>query len=195
MKRAEKREHLVDVAIDLFNQHGYHASGVDQIIAQAGIAKTTLYRHFASKEDLIIAALNKIDRRFRDDMRAAVDKATRDPKKKVLATFDFLERWFRDHTFYGCPFMAAAGEYGDRTDPIFQAAMMHKRLMMAYFEELTRAAGLSCPAEVAEEINLLHEGATAVAQITNDPKTARKAKSVAAKIIDNASASGLKRSA
>ena len=185
MKRAEKREHLIDVATEMFNRLGYHVVGVDQIIAEAGIAKTTLYRHFKSKDELIVEVLRRIDARSRNDMRQAIDALAQDPKQKLLASFDFLETWFKDNTFYGCPFMSAAGEYNDRTNPVFQEVMLHKRLVIAYFEELARAANLDDPAWVAEEINLLHEGATAVAQINGDPATARKAKAIAARLITN----------
>ena len=134
MKRSQKRAHLIDVAAALFNRLGYHAAGVDRVIAEAGIAKTTLYRHFKSKEELIVAVLRRIDEQFREDMRQAVDKAARDPKQKILATFDFLEGWFKEETFYGCPFMSAAGEYSERPSAVFQEAAMHKRLVVAYFE-------------------------------------------------------------
>jgi AcrR family transcriptional regulator len=184
MKRAQKREHLIEVATELFNRCGYHASGIDRVIAEAGIAKTTLYRHFKSKEDLIVAVLQRIDAQYRADMRDAVDGKTNDAKRKLLATFDVLEDWFKGRTFYGCPFMSAASEYNLRSSPVFQAAMLHKRLMLAYFEELARAAGLSEPVRVAGEINLLHEGAIAVAQINGDSATARLAKEAAARLID-----------
>ena len=187
MKRAQKREHLIDVATEMFNRRGYHAVGVDQIIAEAGIAKTTLYRHFNSKDELIVSVLRRIDEQYRDDMRQAIDALAHTPKQKLLASFDFLENWFKDKTFYGCPFMSAAGEYNVRTNPVFQEALLHKRLVIAYFEELARAAELNEPTRVAEEINLLHEGATAVAQINGDPTTARKAKAVAARLIEDAS--------
>ncbi len=183
MRRAEKREHLMEIATALFNRRGYHAVGVDQVIAEAGIAKTTLYRHFKSKEDLIVAVLRRVDEQFRNDMRQAVDSTRRVARQKLLATFDFLEGWFGDKTFHGCPFMGAAGEYGERNSPVFQAAAMHKRLMVAYFEELARAAGLNHPARIAEEINLLHEGAIAVAHVTGMPEAACKAKAVAVKLL------------
>ena len=191
MKRAEKRDHLINVAAKIFNRLGYHAAGVDHVIAEAGIAKTTLYRHFDSKEDLIVAVLKRIDEQYRDDMRGAVDRAAADgaadvPSDRLLATFDFLEAWFRDKSFYGCPFTSAAAEYSERRSPVFQEAMMHKRLVAAYFEELACAAGLREPRRLAEEINLLHEGATAVAHITGDAGEARKAKLVAALLIDRA---------
>jgi len=189
MKRAEKREHLVEVATELFNRCGYHASGVDQVIADSGIAKTTLYRHFRTKEDLIVAVLQRIDVQYREGMRVAVDRLARKPIDKLLATFDVLEDWFRGKTFYGCPFMSAASEYNVRNSPVFQEVVLHKRLMIAYFEELARAAGLSEPARIAAQINILHEGATAVVQINGDPAMARLAKAIATQLVEAASES------
>lgn len=186
MKRAQKREHLIEVATRLFNRLGYHAAGIDRVIAEAGIAKTTLYRHFGSKDELIVAVLRRIDDQYRDAMRQAVDASAREPRQRLLATFDYLETWFKDALFFGCPFMSAAGEFADRLSPVFQEAVLHKRLMVAYFEELARAAQLNGPRQLAEEINLLHEGAIAVAHITGDPDTAVKAKSVAARLIESA---------
>ena len=186
MKRAQKREHLIEVATELFNRCGYHASGIDRVIAEAGVAKTTLYRHFRTKEDLIVAVLQRIDAQHREGLRATVDQLAHEPKQKILASFDVLEDWFRGNSFYGCPFMSAASEYNVRTSPVFQVVVLHKRLMIAYFEELARAAGLDEPARIGEEINLLQEGATAVAQVNGDPSTARRAKAMAARLIDAA---------
>jgi AcrR family transcriptional regulator len=186
MKRAQKRDHLIEVATELFNRCGYHASGIDRVIAEAGVAKTTLYRHFRTKEDLIVAVLQRIDAQHREGLRATVDQLAHEPKQKILASFDVLEDWFRGNSFYGCPFMSAASEYNVRTSPVFQVVVLHKRLMIAYFEELARAAGLDEPARIGEEINLLHEGATAVAQVNGDPSTARRAKAMAARLIDAA---------
>jgi len=186
MKRAEKKSQLLETAIDLFKRGGYHGSGVDRIIAESGIAKTTLYRHFKSKEGLIVAVLSTIDERFRDDMRAFVEARTGDPAERLLATFDFLESWFDEGEFYGCPFMSAASEYNDRTDVVFQEARQHKRLVLAYFEELARAAGLADPKAIAEQVNLLHEGAVAVMQINRDKDAAPRARETARLLIQAA---------
>ncbi len=184
MKRAEKREHLIEVAAEVFNRLGYHAAGVDHVIAEAGIAKTTLYRHFESKEDLIVAVLKRLDEKYRNDMRVAVDKSAKTPEQKLLATFDFLESWFSGDSFYGCPFVSAAAEYGEARGAVFHEAVMHKRLVVAYFEELARAAKLPDPHRLADDINLLHEGATAAAHITGDSGQASKAKGIAALLIN-----------
>ena len=187
MKRAEKRDHLIAVAADIFNRYGYHAAGVDQVIKEAGIAKTTLYRHFKSKDELIIAALNRIDERVLSQLRASVDKMASKPEDKLLATFDTLESWFKDPAFYGCPFMGAISEHSDRDHPIFQAALMHKRLTLAYLEELAYAANLNDPKKVAAQINILREGVVSVAQVFGTPESAGQAKAIAAKLIEAAS--------
>ena len=171
------------VARELFNRLGYRAVGIDQVIAESGVAKTTLYRHFPSKEDLIVAVLQSIDEEFRDDMRVFVDAQARQPQDKIEATFDYLYRWFKSDAFYGCPFINAAGEFGDRGSAVFHAAALHKRLMVAYFEELARSAKVARPKQAAEEINLLHEGAIAVAHITGDGRVAVKAKAAARKML------------
>ncbi|THK36444.1 TetR/AcrR family transcriptional regulator [Ensifer sp. MPMI2T] len=183
MRRSEIRGHLLDTALRLFNQHGYHATGIDLIIAEAGVAKTTLYRHFETKEELILAALERRDEEDRNAMRAFVEQQTRDPAERLLATFDFLEATVRDKQFRGCMFLSAAGEHKDTVDPVFRAALMHKRLVLAYFEELAHAARFAEPKRIAIEINLLHEGAVAVAQITRTAEPTRQAKRMAQQLL------------
>ncbi len=119
MRRSEIREHLLETALRLFNQHGYHATGVDLIIADAGVAKTTLYRHFENKEDLILAALERRDEEDRNAMRAFVEQHASDPVERLLTTFDFLETTVRDKQFRGCMFMSAAGNTRTRSIPCF----------------------------------------------------------------------------
>ena len=183
MKRAEKREHLIETAARVFGRAGYHGAGVDHVINEAGIAKTTLYRHFKSKDDLIVAVLQRLDKQFREDMRNFVDSRASDPPDKLLATFDYLEQWFGGETFHGCPFVSAAGEFGHPDSAVFRASVEHKQLMIDYFEELARAAKLRRPKQVANEINLLHEGATAVAHVGGSAKAARTAKAIASRLL------------
>ena len=183
MRRSQIRDHLLETALRLFYQHGYHATGIDLIIAEAGVAKTTLYRHFETKEDLILAALEQRDEQDRDAMRAFVEQRASDPVERLLVTFDFLETLFRDERFRGCMFVSAAGEHKDTVNPVFRAAVMHKRLVLAYFEELAHAARFAEPKRIAAEINLLHEGAIAVAQITRTAEPARQAKRMAAQLL------------
>lgn len=183
MRRSEIRDHLLETSLRLFNEHGYHATGIDLIIAESGVAKTTLYRHFETKEDLILKALERRDEEDRRKMREFVEKRATDPLERILSTFDFLELWFKDKDFRGCGFMAAAGEHKDIADPVFRAAEMHKRLALAYFEELAHAVRFRDPRLVADEINLLHEGATAVAQMVRSAEPAGQAKRMATALL------------
>ncbi len=81
-----------------------------------------------------------------------------------------------DKQFRGCIFMGAAGEHKEAVDPVFRAALMHKRLVLAYFEELAHAARFDEPKQIADTINLLHEGAIAVAQMTRTVEPVRNSK-------------------
>ena len=202
MKRADKRDYLIDVAMQMFNRGGFRGTGIDEIMAKTGIAKTTLYRHFASKDDLIVAALAKSDEATRDELRTFVERASSDPRERLLATFDQLDNWIKDGEFKGCPFVAAASEFADVTHPIFQQVRMHKRLYLAYFEELVHAARIADPKRVAAQILMLHEGAVAFAQILGADDAsfskARGAKSVASiardaaeRLIDTAEIDGM----
>ncbi len=186
MRRSEIRNHLLETALRLFNEHGYHATGVDLIIAEAGVAKTTLYRHFETKEDLILAALERRDEEDRYAMRAFVDAHATDPLERLLATFDFLEAAVDDQRFRGCIFVSAAGEHKETVDPVFRAAVLHKRLTLAYFEELAYAARLVEPKRIAAEIHLLHEGAMVVAQMSRTAEPVRQAREMARKLLDTA---------
>ncbi len=189
MRRAEKKDYLLDEAIRLFNRYGYHAMGVDRLMAETGIAKTTLYRHFGSKEGLILAALAKVDEVSRDEMRAFVEKASDDPVKRILAIFDLLAVWFADPEFKGCPFIAAAGEFSAPSDPVFQQARQHKRLTLAYVDELARAARLPEPKRLSQQLTLLLEGAIIYAMIMGPEGVAANAKRAAERLISAAARS------
>lgn len=183
MRRSEIRPFILDTALRLFKQQGYQATGVDLIVEATGLAKTTLYRHFPSKDDLIVAAINRDDERARDAMRRFVERRAGTPVDRLLATFDFLKSWIASDEFRGCPFLAAAGEHSDSDSAVFRAAALHKRLVLAYFEELAHAAGLRDAKRIAAEMNLLHEGATAVAQVTRDATAVQQARRMAARLL------------
>lgn len=183
MSRTSKRDELIEAAIRLFNRHGYRATGVDRLMEETGIAKTTLYRHFATKEDLIVAALARVDEQAREELRAFVEAASDDPRERILATFDWLDSWLTDSEFNGCPFVAAAAEYGSVRDAVFQQVLLHKRLTLAYFEELVRAARIPHPRSVARQLVMLQEGAVAYAQVLGHESVASEARAAAERLI------------
>lgn len=186
MTRPTRRQHLIQTAVALFARHGYHATGVDMILGEAGVSKKTLYNHFRSKEELILAALRDYDGRFRNDFMRQVERAAPTPRQRLLAVFDVAERWFYGDGFYGCMFINAIAEYSRRQPAIRTACQEFKRLLRSYLQELAEQAGAAHPAELADELALLLEGATVTAQVSEQPDAARTAKRVAALLIGQA---------
>ena len=161
-----KRDHLMATAWRLFYRDGYRVVGIDTILAEAGVAKMTLYHHFASKEDLIVAVLEKRDREILAGLREAVEGAGRSPTRRLLAVFDWLEGWFASNDFKGCAFIRALSEYPEPDHPIHQTAWRHKESVKAMLTELVAAAEARDPAALAETISLLIDGAIVAAHAT-----------------------------
>lgn len=181
--RPSKKDHLVDTAIRLFSKNGYHATGIDTILSEAGVAKMTLYNNFGSKEALIVAALEKRDEEHIAWLVAEIEARSETPEDRLLAFFDALEIWFAEDGFHGCPFLKASGEYDDPNDPIHQAALNYKGRLLALIREMAQAAGVSDPVRLAGEIFMLVEGATVVAQLTGDLSTASRARQAAQALV------------
>src|SRR5688572_31055848 len=95
-KRKDMREHILDVATELFYKGGVNNVGIDAVIARSKIAKMTLYAHFKSKDDLVLAFLDRINRRWSAWFQGRVEALAPDPRKRPLALFDALEEWFKD---------------------------------------------------------------------------------------------------
>jgi len=155
------RERIVYKAIDLFYRHGFHAVGLDRIIAETGVTKTTFYKHFESKDDLVVEAITK---RHEWEMQAwarAIDaRAGDDPRKRLLAVFDVLDEWFNAPDFGGCIFLNAAAEFADPREPAHQAAALYKRKVRdAWCETAKRAGATRDQAETfADRYTALLEG-------------------------------------
>jgi AcrR family transcriptional regulator len=174
-----RRDHLVETALDLFYRHGFHATGIDRILAASGVAKMTLYKHFRSKDDLILAALRLRDERFRQWLAEAVENRARSPRKRLLALFDVLEEWFSAPGFQGDMFLNAAAEYGDPAHPVRAAAADHKAAMRQYFVDLARAAGARDAESLANQFALLVDGAVVTAHVAGNMRSAKNARRVA----------------
>ena len=188
-----RRDQLIDTALDLFNRNGYHATGIDRILAQSGVAKMTLYNHFGSKDALIQAVLETRDERWRAWFRDAVARRAETPRERLLAVFDALEEWFARPDFHGCMFIRAAGEYAALDDPIHAAAAAHQRLVLGELRDLAAAAGARRPARLAREIMLLALGAMVATQVNGPVEAGQAAKKAAAVLIDAALGPGATR--
>ncbi|KLN60828.1 TetR family transcriptional regulator [Kiloniella spongiae] len=187
MRRSKKRDHLVDVALGLFYTQGFHATGVEQIVSEAGVARMTLYKHFPSKDDLILAALERRDEQIRQWLLEYME-AQGEPKNQLLAMYDALELWFNDqafpkHRFSGCMFINAVAEFSDFRHKVHEAAARHKAILTKEITGFVAKAGFANPDELAAELMLLKEGAIVTAQVSGDKKAARRAKKIAVKLL------------
>lgn len=192
---ASRREELVEAAVRVFYRHGFHASGVERILEEGGLARMTLYNHFKSKDELIVAALRRRDEVFRNRMMKFVEGrggGAGGARERLLAVFDFHEQWFAGGEFCGCMFINAAAEFGDPKSAVRRTAAEHKRMVLEYLTGLCREMGLAGAERVAEELNLLLEGAIVSAQVSglvegSDPgASARLARGMAERVLRDA---------
>jgi AcrR family transcriptional regulator len=170
------RERLVAAAIELYYRHGFGAVGVDQVLASAGVTKTTFYKHFESKDDLMLAALQRRDEwESQAWLRAVRQIAGDDPARQLLAMLDVIDLWFNDPDFRGCMFSNAAAEFPNPHDPVHQAAAAQKKRVRDYRRDLARAAGAdAAAAEIfADCYTALLEGALVLRQTQGRNDAAR----------------------
>ncbi|MFB4306413.1 TetR/AcrR family transcriptional regulator [Actinomadura sp. GTD37] len=170
-QHARHRRTLLDVAEDLFYRQGIQAVGMDELRAAAGLPLKRIYRLYPTKEALIVAMLERRDRRWRGSLAAHLD-AVADPRERVLALFDWLGAWFAEPGFRGCAWVNAHGELGPSAPAIAEAARSHKRAFHAQVVELVAAVDASA----AEPVYLLAEGAIVVAGVHGDPAAAARAR-------------------
>lgn len=187
MAQSSKREQLIQAALELFAKRGYHATGIDAISEKASVTKKTLYHHFRSKEELILAALRNYDERFRNDFMRSVEAKTDSPVGRLLAIFDVLEEWLKDKSFSGCLFVGAMGEYPDEHTPIRHICQESKKLLQSYIRNLIEKAELENSDQLSQQLFLLIEGAITMAQVNSSSFSALQAKAAAEVLIINSS--------
>lgn len=184
--RPSKKQHLVETAADLFERSGFHATGIDAILKAGGIAKMTLYNHFASKDDLILAALALRDEEYRAWLVEQTEARAATPRDRLSAIFSVLEDWFEGRRFHGCIFTHAAGEYSEAEHPIHEQAALHKRFVYDYMVGLAKEAGVLEARALAQQLLILYDGAINVAHMLDAPIAARQAKRAATILVEAA---------
>lgn len=160
------RERLFQTAADLFYRHGYRATGVDTIAAASGIGKMTLYRHYPSKDDLIVAYLRDSDEEFWAGFEQ-ITGGEMTARAKLLAFFAALQAYALTPACYGCPFLNVATEYPETDHPGHVVALEHKAGVRARFRQLAAEAGATQPEALAAALHLLMDGAYAAARLYN----------------------------
>jgi len=186
MPAASKREIIVSEALKLFYRDGFNATGIDKICKEAGVSKKTLYNHFKSKDELILATLRLRDEGFRNNFMRETEKRSDNPRDRLLSLFDVLAAWTEEKDFFGCMFINASAEFAEKNDPIHLFSAEHKRLMKEYIRELAAKAGARNPTQLAGQLNLLLEGATVEAHVSDTKNAGDIAKSMARVIIEQA---------
>jgi AcrR family transcriptional regulator len=172
----KKREQLLDCAANLFRANGFRATGIDRILEASGCAKMTLYNHFGSKEELILACVRRADEAWRAAIASKIERVASDPRARLLALFDIAADMVDDDGFCGCFFQRAAHEYHDLDDPVHAAAADNKRAFTGYLAALAEAAGAREPETLAKSLLMLLDGALSYVHVCGDASAAALAR-------------------
>jgi AcrR family transcriptional regulator len=177
------RERILDAAYELFSRHGIRAVGIDAIVEQSGVARMTLYRHFASKEALVLAFLERREQRWtRDWLQREVERRATDPAERLLAIFDVFDDWFQHTDFEGCSFINVLLEIADPADALHHASREYLARIRGFVERLASEAGLADPQGFARQWHILMKGSI-VAAGEGDRRAARRAQELGALLL------------
>lgn len=182
VRKTNTKEKILDTAAELFHRHGLRGVGVDQVIAESGVAKSTLYAHFRTKDDLIAAYLRRTDDSWMERLQTAAEAAGTAPADQIVGLFDALLASFDRHGFFGCPFISAAVE-AEPESKAHAAATAHTGRRQEWLTELSRRAGADDPAALAGHMGLLIDGALASGRLLQDRDVVDAAKAAANRVV------------
>jgi AcrR family transcriptional regulator len=180
---SETREHVLAVAHDLFYWHGIRAVGVDRVAAEAGVAPTTLYRLFASKDDLVTAYVRRGGTLYRQWFDASLGDPRHDARTRILALFDALTDQVHPSRCRGCPFLIALAELPDPDHPANREARATKAWVRDRLSALAEETGAADPAVLGARLALVFEGVYASVQATRTDTPARDARALAEELL------------
>src|SRR5436190_13130507 len=166
------RGRLLSAATRLFCKNGINATGIDAIINEAGTAKTTLYKLFGSKTNLVHVVLETEGKQWREWFIGAIESGGGDARTKLSRIFPALKSWFGEQRFYGCPFINAVAEHNKDQKQFRNIALRHKKVVLAHIERLAGEMGAAEPAVLAHQLALLIDGAIVAAMVSRDPGVA-----------------------
>lgn len=180
---SEARKRILETADRLFYQDGIRAVGIDRIIAEAGVAKMSLYKHFPSKDDLILAVLKHREDTVLEFFRSAMERHGKKAKSPLRAFFAALKDFFESPGFRGCPFQNAAVELADLAHPGTEFVRGHKQRFSEFLRGLVEQTVGKSAAKLAPAVNILVEGAIITAVIQGSPEAADVARDAALKLV------------
>jgi len=155
----EARERILETAYELFSRNGLRAVGIDEVIDKASVAKATLYRHFSSKDELVLAFLRRREDRWTHGwVEQEARRRGETAEEQLLAIFDLFDEWFHRDDFEGCSFINVLLEVGDVGHPVGRASAEHLANIRALIATLAAEAGLRDPDEFARSWCILMKG-------------------------------------
>lgn len=177
------REKILEVATSLFEARGIHASGVDTIIAESGVAKATLYKYFPSKNLLIIAYLKEKSDRF----YAWIDEKLASEKNNSVAILfelcDLVEQWVTTPNFHGLPFHIASVEFPDPTHPVNHYSVELSKAFQDYLSKIAKIAGVKDADTLGQQLTIIFEGGALIERLSPGMGAAKRAKNAAITLI------------
>ena len=179
MKRKAIREILLGTASKLFYKQGYSNTGINQIVEEAGVAKSSLYQHFSTKEELLLAYLEETGAQTMAALREAAGKH-KQPKAQVIAIFDYLEELVKQPDFYGCRFLNIVYEMPCNNDHLREKIKAQKDSVRALFNQLLVPIHKE---SLADELYTLFEGALIGNKIHNDVWPIKAARNIVQKLL------------
>jgi AcrR family transcriptional regulator len=181
---AKARERILDAAYELFSKRGIRAVGTEEVLAKAGVAKSTLYRHFPSKEALVLAFLQRREQRWtREFVLAEARRRGSTPRERLLAIFDVFDDWFHRDDFEGCSFINVLLEMGDLDSPLGKASAAHLEYIRSVVGTLAEEAGVQDPEAFAHSWHILMKGSI-VAAGEGDELAGQRARAMGEDLLD-----------
>ena len=169
----------METAYALFTRHGIRGVGIDRIIAESGVAKMTFYRHFPSKDDLVMAFLDLRERRWtREWLQVEVERLASTPRERLLSFFDAMDPWFRREDYESCPFARTLLEISEEDSRVRLEAVARLEVVRKLIADYAREAEFPDPEAVAYQIQILLLGAILSAS-RGDRDAARRARAMA----------------
>jgi AcrR family transcriptional regulator len=179
------RERILQAAYELFSTRGIQAVGIDAVITRSGVARQTLYRHFGSKQDLVLAFLALREELWTERwLQAEVKSRATEPAAQLLAIFDVFDTWFRRTDFEGCSFINVMLEHADPAHPVHLAGAAYLAGIRSFLEGLARAAGASEPEDFARQWHILMKGSI-VAAAEGDRAAALRAQRIGSLLLEH----------
>jgi AcrR family transcriptional regulator len=174
----DARARILEAAYELFSARGVRGVGIDAIIERSGVARMTLYRHFGSKDDLVLAFLERREEQWtRRWLQAEVERRAAAPAERLLAVFDVFDEWFRRDDFEGCSFINVMLETADDADATYRATVSYLAGIRNFLEGLARQAGIANADNFARQWHILMKGSI-VAAGEGDADAARRAQDI-----------------